>query len=967
MTPHADRSSTRNLPALQELQRRPQWVCWRKEPRKGKLTKVPYNPMTGKRAESDNPATWVSYAHAHQALHAGTYHGVGYMFCRDYTGIDLDHCVSRDGAIDLWAQAYLDRLKSYAEYSPSHTGIHILVHGTIKSGIRRRVPDAPHPEAAIEMYCEKRYFTVTGQHLAGTPPTIETCLDLQAIHAELTGSRPAPHPARTEQPGDLSDTALVDKAMRAKNGATFGALWHGDCSGYPSQSEAELALCTLLAFWTAKDATRMDRLFRRCALYREKWDQPARSGETYGQGTIARAIAACTEVYRSQRESKVIPFRRGSTPSGEDRELPETDVHFILDCLRDEEEGDARLYAHLFRGRCIYDHTEGDWYEWRGHYWERDERKHSLLLASGPLARMYLQASAMLSEEAAEAEKQLDPNLLKGMDSQQERYHWLKAITGKLIERAKALKKLKRAQAVLTYAQAFLSITSREWDSNPWLLGTREGVIDLKTGQVHEGKPDEYIRTIIPTAWHGLDTPAPRFEQYLREIFADREEAERDVLIAFLQRALGYGITSKVNEHIFLMLYGEEGRNGKDTLMTVLHRVLGSTVGAVSNDVIIASGKFSTPGSAKPHLCALQGKRIAWASETDKGARFDVGQVKFLTGGGDIPARQLYGRDYTFEPSHLLILLTNNKPHADAKDSAFWDRLCLVIFNLRFVDQPLARNERQRDTTLAYALETEASGILAWLVRGCLAWQQQGLQIPTSVLLARRDYREEEDTLGQFLKACCVMHERARVKASRLYERYKERTLANNLKAMNGNAFGLEVKKLYEQKRSNEGMVYYGIGLPEECIPPVYPQDGLCVGSVGTFQRVPSAERENVQRESVQEMGTLPTHSSSLQSDQPVYPPNEGLHSVESPSEATSSASTHGLSVGSAGTFRKVPSIGEENVQRESLREMGTLPTLSPSSPVDKAALEAGSAACSPSSGGEQGTTRPQEWEEFIL
>jgi putative DNA primase/helicase len=281
---------TQMLSALEELQARPQWVCWRKEEqREGTFTKVSYNARTGHRAASDNPATWASYGQAVQALRAGTYHGLGYMFRQDYTGIDLDHCVNPDGSTDAWAQAYLERLRSYAEYSPSTTGIHILVRGAIPRGTRRRIPDAPHPEAAIEMYCEKRYFTVTGQHLAGTPTTIETCADLQAIHAELTLPKPAPQPERCEQPEEFSDSALLERAMNASNGATFRALWDGATTSYVSQSEAELALCNLLAFWTGKDASRMDRLFRHSALYRQKWDQPARTGERYGEGTIARA------------------------------------------------------------------------------------------------------------------------------------------------------------------------------------------------------------------------------------------------------------------------------------------------------------------------------------------------------------------------------------------------------------------------------------------------------------------------------------------------------------------------------------------------------------------------------------------------------------------------------------------------------------------------------------------------------
>src|ERR1700674_3350227 len=134
MNQQADIPHRRNIPALEELQARPQWVCWRKEQRQGKPTKVPYCATTGRYAQSDNPQTWASYPQAVQAQRARRYDGVGYMFCRDYTGVDLDHCVNPDGSIDPWARAYLDQLPSYAEYSPSKTGIHILVRTTISGG-----------------------------------------------------------------------------------------------------------------------------------------------------------------------------------------------------------------------------------------------------------------------------------------------------------------------------------------------------------------------------------------------------------------------------------------------------------------------------------------------------------------------------------------------------------------------------------------------------------------------------------------------------------------------------------------------------------------------------------------------------------------------------------------------------------------------------------------------------------------
>ncbi|HLG79132.1 MAG TPA: phage/plasmid primase, P4 family [Ktedonobacteraceae bacterium] len=813
-------SCGRNLPALEELRTRPQWVCWRKERRGGKWTKVPYHPLTGKKAASDNPHTWASYAQAVQGQCTGRYDGIGYMFQGDYTGVDLDHCVHLDGSLDPWAQGYLDQLPSYAEYSPSHTGLHILVRGIVPRGLRRHVPGAPQPEAAIEMYSERRYFTVTGAHVAGTPTSIEACPALVPLYMALATARQQPQGALPAEDSSLSDEALLEKALHAQNGANFQALWHGNITGYPSQSEAELALCHLLAFWTGNDATRMDRLFRRSGLYRpEKWDRPARTGESYGHGTIARAIAGCRETYHRSLPGKIIRFR-GRLEGVSQKEgvsLPETELDFVMGCLRDEEEGDARLYAHLFRGKCVYDHTEGMWYEWQGHHWERDECKHALLLASGPLASVYLETSAQLAEEAAWAEKRLDADLLqrgKGDDPDAQQYQWLKEMTGALIGRAKALKKLKRAQAVLTYAQAYLRITSREWDTSPWLLACANGVLDLQTGELHVGKPEDYLRTAIPTAWTGLDTPAPRFEQFLQEVFQDKPESERTVLIAFVQRLLGYSITGELSHHIFTIFYGAEGRNGKDTLLDTLKDVLGSLVGAVSNDLFVAQEKFRVSGAPTPHLCDLQGKRLVWGSETRQGDKLNIAQIKLLTGGGEISARQLHGRQFSFAPTHKLLLMTNYKPHADARDQAFWSRACLIEFGIRFVDHPQTPNERQADPTLKAKLKEERSGILAWLVRGCLAWQHQGLAIPSFIRLATEKYRDEEDKILQFIRECCLVQADAYVKASALYEAYKEWCKDNQFgSGMNATLFGNEMSKRFEKRRGNAGMIYQGIGL----------------------------------------------------------------------------------------------------------------------------------------------------------
>jgi P4 family phage/plasmid primase-like protien len=390
-------------------------------------------------------------------------------------------------------------------------------------------------------------------------------------------------------------------------------------------------------------------------------------------------------------------------------------------------------------------------------------------------------------------------------------------MTGTLGERAAGARSLRLTRNVLSHARARLAVEPKVWDSNPWLLGTKRGVIDLRTGTMRGGRPDDHIRTIIPTEWKGLEEPAPRFEQFLQEIFADREDGERAELIAFLQRALGYGITGLANEHIFLMLYGEEGHNGKHTLMHALSHVLGKAVGALPPEMLIAGGPCSTPGSAKPHLRNLQGKRIAWASEPSKGTRFSTEQIRMLTSDEPIVTPRFYAREITFRPSHLLILLGNHKPEAEAADRTFWERICPIVLNMRFVAEPVQANERLRNTHLAHDLESEASGILAWLVRGSLEWQRAGLAIPPCIFQARKQCRGKESVVANFVRTRCSLDPNAQTPASSLYKAYRAWASDNGLIPIGNHQFVREMRQLegVNWQRSKKGKFYQGIALQE--------------------------------------------------------------------------------------------------------------------------------------------------------
>jgi len=275
-----------------ELKGYPQWVAWRYEERDRKRTKVPYNAKSGQRASSTDPNTWSTFGAA--AAVVAKYAGLGFVLtAKDpFVGIDLDHCRNAEtGAVEPWAQQIIDNVASYTEVTPSKTGIRIFVRGSLPPGGRKR--------GNVEMYSTARYLTVTGDHLLGTPTTVEErTAEIAALHTRIfPNSNPSTSGRRPVIPVDLADAELIERAHRTAKGKKFARLWAGRIEE-ASHSEADLALCRMLAFWTGRDPARMDWLFRSSGLFRPKWDERhAANGSTYGQLTIAKAIATCTKVY----------------------------------------------------------------------------------------------------------------------------------------------------------------------------------------------------------------------------------------------------------------------------------------------------------------------------------------------------------------------------------------------------------------------------------------------------------------------------------------------------------------------------------------------------------------------------------------------------------------------------------------------------------------------------------------------
>jgi putative DNA primase/helicase len=342
------------------------------------------------------------------------------------------------------------------------------------------------------------------------------------------------------------------------------------------------------------------------------------------------------------------------------------------------------------------------------------------------------------------------------------------ALADQADKRAFRLQSLSRAKNVVELATAgipgALCIEGGEIDQRPDLLACANGPVSLILGESVPPEPGMYLMRHANAEWHGIDAPCPTWDRFLFEILT-----RRAAMLAFLHRALGCAVWGAVVEHFLLMLVGM-GRNGKSTLIEALLRILGGLAATIRAEVLLDAG-IRNPNAPSPGDMSFFGRRLVFCSEFNETARFDTARIKWLTGGDTMRARNPFDRmDTTWQPTHTLLLSTNDKPPGRADDYAFWKRVMVIDFPLSFVDQPRAEYERKADPHLLGKLIAEGPGILAWLVRGCLEWQRIGLAPPPEVLEQTAAYRADVDPLGDFIEECITEDPVASTKAGDIYD-----------------------------------------------------------------------------------------------------------------------------------------------------------------------------------------------------
>jgi hypothetical protein len=320
----------------QALKDTARFVLWKWERRKGKdrWAKVPWDAQFFRHAKSDDPSSWGTLDRVRQTWSTNREHydGLGFMFAAGdgFVGIDLDSCIDLEsGKLKPWAERIVAEFATYAEVSPTETGLKLWVKATKPGDDWCK---EPYADGEVEMYDRLRYFTVTGHHWPGAPETIEERQEqVNALYQEVLAAKAIrdaeAKPKKTKDatrngeaghPGPpplLTDDEIIDKASKAKNGGKFRALMAGNASEYDGDaSRADSALCCLLAFYT-KDPNQIDHVFRTSGLMRDKWDE-ARKDSTYGRDTISRALEQVTEQWTPKRRRRRQPTADGHAWDG---------------------------------------------------------------------------------------------------------------------------------------------------------------------------------------------------------------------------------------------------------------------------------------------------------------------------------------------------------------------------------------------------------------------------------------------------------------------------------------------------------------------------------------------------------------------------------------------------------------------------------------------------------------------------
>lgn len=434
--------------------------------------------------------------------------------------------------------------------------------------------------------------------------------------------------------------------------------------------------------------------------------------------------------------------------------------------------GNAARFVRRFKGRVLYCYATGQWYIWNKRCWRADD--------TGRVMRLAKKVVLTITDETRGKSESERDDIVRWWKKSQQR---------------------ERIVAMLALAQSEVAVTLEEFDRDPWLFNCRNGTIDLHAGILRPHDPRDLITKLAPVEFDP-SARCPRFDRFLMEITGNDAS-----VIDFLQRFLGYSLAGDITEQYLFIFHGE-GNNGKSVLLDTVAEIMGPYAMEAPPNLLTKRGHEEHP----TEIADLCGARLVIASETEEAAKLRMQLVKRLTGNAKLKARFMRRDYFEFPRTFKLILVTNNLPQIDENTEAVWRRLVQVPFNVIIA-------KKDRDPKLPARLRAERSGILNWLVAGCIAWHQRGLSQPVVIERSSRSLRHKTNSLFAFADAECELGPEYAITSAELSDAYERWCHENRQLPLQGKAFGTALRELgCEPGKLNQARSWQGIALRDSSV-----------------------------------------------------------------------------------------------------------------------------------------------------
>lgn len=720
-----------NLP--EELREHGLFCSWRYENVKGRQTKVPYR-LDGRRARSTVREDFSDFktteAHLQKLNSQKNSFGLGLGIFNGFSAIDIDHCVENGRLSDL-AVDVINTIDSYTEYSPSGTGVRIIFKAADfdYDKDRRYINNR---ELGMEIYvsgCTNKYVTLTGRVIRPVGVN-ERSAELTAIlelymKKQDTRVRPADKLRESFEPHSfLTDEEVLKKAMNGRSRRFIKLYRDGDHSDYASRSEADLALCSMLAFWCGGDTEQMDRLFRKSSLYRPKWDR-----QDYSEHTMHMAVSGCREFYKPIQITNPCEDFADTVMQRLQELRPDSNERY-----QNTDIGGGRLFADCYKELARYVPQRKCWYCYENGVWSKDAENLKTMEYVKELADALMNYAMTISDE-----------------TQRTAY----------IKYCCKWQKRHARETILKDAQGIYPISASDFDSDPYVFNCLNGTLHLDTMTFTEHKAEDLL-TKKSCAFYDPEAESERFDRFIGEVTEGDESKAR-----FIQKSMGYSLSGDIRHECMFIFYGATTRNGKGTLCESVLGVMGD-YGCTSRPETLSVKQITSSAGPSEDIARLAGVRFVNISEPGKGLNLDAAKLKTMTGSDTLNARFLHENSFDFKPQFKLYINTNYLPVVNDMTVFTSGRIIMVPFERHFDE-----DEQDRTLKTEFSKPECRSAILNWLIEGFKLQQEEGLTMPHEVQKATELYEKDSDKIRCFTEDCLIPDVNAEERTSEVYRTYQ--------------------------------------------------------------------------------------------------------------------------------------------------------------------------------------------------